>query len=191
MRRFCTTALPAMSPATGRFRYGDPEQAFAAAAHRIGIDVRYPRNSCTPIETYGVVAEYDAGRRRLRRARQFPGSVQHPCGDVAGAESAGQSPAAAHAAGFRRQLWRQAGRLSLYRADRRGGARGRAAGEMDRGPARASDRVGFRHQPRHDARARRLPTTAASSRSTGIRSRTAARICARRSRRRSIACTAT
>jgi 2-furoyl-CoA dehydrogenase large subunit len=41
------------------FRYGDPEAAFAAAAHRIGITVRYPRNSCTPIETYGVVASYD------------------------------------------------------------------------------------------------------------------------------------
>ena len=36
------------------FRYGDPEQAFASAPHRISIDVRYPRNSCTPIETYGV-----------------------------------------------------------------------------------------------------------------------------------------
>ena len=42
------------------FRYGDPEGAFAAAAHRVRVDVRYPRNSCTPIETYGVVAEYDA-----------------------------------------------------------------------------------------------------------------------------------
>src|ERR1700724_3211837 len=41
------------------FRYGDPEQAFALAAHRINLDIRYPRNSCTPIETYGVVAEYD------------------------------------------------------------------------------------------------------------------------------------
>ena len=41
------------------FRYGDPEQAFASAAHRISLDIRYPRNSCTPIETYGVVAEYD------------------------------------------------------------------------------------------------------------------------------------
>jgi len=41
------------------FRYGDPEQAFASAAHRVGLDIRYPRNSCTPIETYGVVAEYD------------------------------------------------------------------------------------------------------------------------------------
>ncbi|OZI43331.1 xanthine dehydrogenase family protein molybdopterin-binding subunit [Bordetella genomosp. 4] len=40
------------------FRYGDPEAAFAAAAHRIGLTVRYPRNSCTPIECAVVVAEY-------------------------------------------------------------------------------------------------------------------------------------
>lgn len=42
------------------FRYGDPERAFADANHRISIDIKYPRNSCTPIETYGVVADYDA-----------------------------------------------------------------------------------------------------------------------------------
>jgi len=44
-----------------RFRYGDPEAAFAAAPHRIGVDVAYPRNSCTPMETYGVVASHDPG----------------------------------------------------------------------------------------------------------------------------------
>ncbi len=43
------------------FRYGDPEAAFASAAHRIAVDIHYPRNSCTPIETYGVVAEYEPG----------------------------------------------------------------------------------------------------------------------------------
>jgi 2-furoyl-CoA dehydrogenase large subunit len=43
------------------FRYGDPERAFAEAPHRIAVEVRYPRNSCTPIETYGLVAEYDPG----------------------------------------------------------------------------------------------------------------------------------
>ncbi|WP_024888965.1 xanthine dehydrogenase family protein molybdopterin-binding subunit [Luteimonas huabeiensis] len=43
------------------FRYGDPEAAFASAAHRVAVDVRYPRNSCTPIECYGVLAEYDPG----------------------------------------------------------------------------------------------------------------------------------
>jgi 2-furoyl-CoA dehydrogenase large subunit len=43
------------------FRYGDPEHAFTRAAHRVSVTIRYPRNSCTPIETYGLVAEYDAG----------------------------------------------------------------------------------------------------------------------------------
>jgi 2-furoyl-CoA dehydrogenase large subunit len=43
------------------FRYGDPEAAFAAAAHRIAVSVNYPRNSCTPIETYGLIADYDPG----------------------------------------------------------------------------------------------------------------------------------
>ncbi len=43
------------------FRYGDPETAFATAAHTISIETTYPRNACTPIETYGVLAEYDPG----------------------------------------------------------------------------------------------------------------------------------
>jgi 2-furoyl-CoA dehydrogenase large subunit len=41
-----------------RFRYGDPEAAFAAAPHRVGVTVRYPRNSGTPIEGFVVIAEY-------------------------------------------------------------------------------------------------------------------------------------
>lgn len=41
------------------FRYGDPETAFANAARRVSVTIRYPRNSCTPMETYGLVAEYD------------------------------------------------------------------------------------------------------------------------------------
>jgi 2-furoyl-CoA dehydrogenase large subunit len=55
------------------FRYGDPEQAFAAAAHRLKVDIRYPRNSCTPIETYGVVAEYDAGEDAYDVVANFQG----------------------------------------------------------------------------------------------------------------------
>jgi 2-furoyl-CoA dehydrogenase large subunit len=43
------------------FRYGNPERAFAEAARRVSVTIRYPRNSCTPIETYGLVAEYDPG----------------------------------------------------------------------------------------------------------------------------------
>jgi 2-furoyl-CoA dehydrogenase large subunit len=55
------------------FRYGNPAQAFATAAHRISIDIRYPRNSCTPIETYGVVAEYDAGEDAYDVLANFQG----------------------------------------------------------------------------------------------------------------------
>jgi 2-furoyl-CoA dehydrogenase large subunit len=55
------------------FRYGDPEQAFASAPHRISIDIRYPRNSCTPIETYGVVAEYHPGEDAYDVLANFQG----------------------------------------------------------------------------------------------------------------------
>lgn len=55
------------------FRYGDPEQAFASAPHRISIDIRYPRNSCTPIETYGVIADYDAGEDAYDVLANFQG----------------------------------------------------------------------------------------------------------------------
>jgi len=55
------------------FRYGDPERAFAEAARRIAIDIRYPRNSCTPIETYGVVAEYDAAESAFDILANFQG----------------------------------------------------------------------------------------------------------------------
>ncbi len=44
-----------------RFRYGDPEAAFARAEHQAEITIRYPRNSVTPIECYGVLAEYRSG----------------------------------------------------------------------------------------------------------------------------------
>jgi 2-furoyl-CoA dehydrogenase large subunit len=55
------------------FRYGDPERAFAEAAHRVSIDIRYPRNSCTPIETYGVVAEYDPSEDAFDVLANFQG----------------------------------------------------------------------------------------------------------------------
>jgi 2-furoyl-CoA dehydrogenase large subunit len=55
------------------FRYGDPDNAFASAAHRISIDVSYPRNSCTPIETYGVVADYDPGEDAYDVLANFQG----------------------------------------------------------------------------------------------------------------------
>ena len=40
------------------FSYGDPVDAFAKATHKIDLTISYPRNSCTPIEGYVIVAEY-------------------------------------------------------------------------------------------------------------------------------------
>ena len=42
------------------FRYGDPEQAFAETERRVALKVRVPRSSCTPMECYVVLADYDA-----------------------------------------------------------------------------------------------------------------------------------
>ncbi|MDB5949646.1 MAG: carbon monoxide dehydrogenase [Massilia sp.] len=59
---------PVLHPAVGsnlvndrHFRYGDPESAFAAAERTVSIKVHYPRNSCTPIECFAVVADYLGG----------------------------------------------------------------------------------------------------------------------------------
>jgi 2-furoyl-CoA dehydrogenase large subunit len=61
------------------FRYGDPEGAFAAAARRVRVDVHYPRNSATPIETYGVIAEYDPGEDAYDVLANFQGPFSlHP-----------------------------------------------------------------------------------------------------------------
>ena len=42
------------------FHYGDPDTAFANAEHQVAISARYPRNACTPIEGFVVVAESSA-----------------------------------------------------------------------------------------------------------------------------------
>ncbi|MFL5093333.1 MAG: xanthine dehydrogenase family protein molybdopterin-binding subunit [Xanthobacteraceae bacterium] len=61
------------------FRYGDPDHAFAQSPRRVSISVHYPRNSCTPIETYGVVAEYDAGADAYDVLANFQGPFSmHP-----------------------------------------------------------------------------------------------------------------
>jgi len=61
------------------FRYGEPEAAFAAAAHTIGITIDYPRNSVTPIECYGVIASHDPGTGAYEVTSNFQGPFAlHP-----------------------------------------------------------------------------------------------------------------
>ena len=41
------------------FSYGDPDGAFARAAHTFRYSYRYPRSMATPMETYGVIASFE------------------------------------------------------------------------------------------------------------------------------------
>ncbi|MDX6560338.1 MAG: 2-furoyl-CoA dehydrogenase large subunit, partial [Gaiellales bacterium] len=43
------------------FSYGDPDAAFARAAHVVREHFRHPRSSATPVECYGVIAHWQAG----------------------------------------------------------------------------------------------------------------------------------
>jgi 2-furoyl-CoA dehydrogenase large subunit len=56
---------PLLFPAVGgnvvserTFIYGEPDAQFAAADRTVALTVHYPRNSCTPIEGYVVIADY-------------------------------------------------------------------------------------------------------------------------------------
>ena len=59
---------PLLHPALGSntvsdraFTYGDPDTAFAQAAHVVRERFRHPRSSATPVECYGVIAHWQAG----------------------------------------------------------------------------------------------------------------------------------
>lgn len=77
---------PVLHPAVGsnlvndrHFSYGEPEVAFAAAARTVSIKVHYPRNSCTPIECFAVVAEYLPGDEGYDVLSNFQGPFAlHP-----------------------------------------------------------------------------------------------------------------
>lgn len=61
------------------FRYGDPQAAFAAADHVIDIRIEYPRNSVTPIECFGLIAEYDPADGAYQATSTFMGPFAlHP-----------------------------------------------------------------------------------------------------------------
>ena len=62
-----------------RFSYGDPEGAFAAAEHRIAIEVGYPRSAVTPIECFGLIAAWDPDADAYEVTAPFQGPFAlHP-----------------------------------------------------------------------------------------------------------------
>lgn len=77
---------PVLHPAVGSnvvsdrtFHYGDAGSAFAAADHEISISIRYPRNSVTPIECFGVIADYSVADDAYDITTHFQGPYAiHP-----------------------------------------------------------------------------------------------------------------
>jgi 2-furoyl-CoA dehydrogenase large subunit len=61
------------------FVYGEPDAAFAAAYKIARCKVSYPRVNSTPIETYGVIADYDRAAKRYTVWSNFQGPYSlHP-----------------------------------------------------------------------------------------------------------------
>lgn len=59
--------------------YGDPETQFQKTEHDVELTIHYPRNSCTPIECYVVVAEYLASDNSYDVFANFQGPFAlHP-----------------------------------------------------------------------------------------------------------------
>jgi 2-furoyl-CoA dehydrogenase large subunit len=56
-----------------KFRYGDPETAFAEADRHVSIKVRFPRSSCMPIECYVVLAQFDSATTAFDITANFQG----------------------------------------------------------------------------------------------------------------------
>ncbi len=112
----CTKNLKNNLGSERTFRYGDPESAREAAPRCIAVKVRYPRNSCTPMETYGVLAEYDPHGTGYDIQANFQGPFSiHPV--IARALKVPGSKLRLRTAEFRRQFWGQAGSIPLYRSD--------------------------------------------------------------------------
>ena len=183
-------ARPRSSP-TARFVYGDPDGALAAADLVVEERFTFPRWSCTPVECYGVVADWDDGRARAHRLGELPGAVHAALRRGRRARASRLEAAPDHPARLRRQLRDQVGGLRLRRPDGPRVAEARRARPLDRGPPRAPRRELGLDRP-DDVGAR--PAFSAERRAAGDSpttcSRTSAPTSARPSRRRSTGCTA-
>jgi 2-furoyl-CoA dehydrogenase large subunit len=61
----CESDAPLLNESLGtnivwksQYRYGDPDNAFTSADRIVAVDLKFPKYNSTPLETYGVVAEY-------------------------------------------------------------------------------------------------------------------------------------
>lgn len=61
------------------FAYGDVDGAFAAADRTVSVEVEFPRNACTPMECFVVLADFDAAEGGYEVLSNFSGPFAvHP-----------------------------------------------------------------------------------------------------------------
>ena len=107
--RRARSSRTARSPTATRTR---PSRAPTSSSRRRSP---FPRWSCTPVECYGVVADWDDGRRDAHRLGELPGPVHAPLRRRGRARPPGLEAAADHAARLGRQLRDQVDGLRLRR----------------------------------------------------------------------------
>ena len=140
-----------------RFRYGEPDAAFAAAAHRVATTVHYPRNSCTPIECGVVIAEWQSGGEgdeAYEVTSNFMGPFSLHAVMALALKLPGNKLRHKRAARLGRQLRRQAGGVSVRGADVPGLAPGRRPGQVGGRPAGAPECRHLGHRPADHPRGR-------------------------------------
>ena len=171
------------------FHYGDVDGALAGADLVVRERFRFPRWSCTPVECYGVVADWNAAEGSLTAWANFQGPFTLHSVAAAALGLPGSKLRLITPPDSGGSLRDQVGGLRLRRPHGPRLAEARRPGALDRGPARAPRRELLVERTRDARRGRVHGPTASSSRSATTRSRTSARTCARPSRRRSTACT--
>ena len=160
------------------------------ADRTVKLTVPFPRLSFTPMECYVVVAEHNPADGSYNVLANFQGPFStHPVMAralrVAGPKLRLRIPPDSGGSfGIKLSVFPYVVLTALAAK-----VTGRA-GEMGRGPRRASRRRQLRTEPRHRDRGGGRRATAASSRCGSTSSRTTARSCARRCPARSTACTA-
>ena len=73
MDSLAAAETPGLVASDRSFRYGDPDAAFALARLVLSERFSFPRWSCTPVECYGVVADWDGASGSLTAWANFQG----------------------------------------------------------------------------------------------------------------------
>ena len=119
--------------------YGDVDAVFRSAAHVVELELSIGRHSGVPLETRGAIGRYDASRDIL----ELHGAAKVPHRNQESALAHARHPAERGPRpriACRRRFRHPRRALSRRRPGLRRRQKVQPAGEVDRGPARASDR---------------------------------------------------